>query len=89
MDINLFLQNNTGPVISTDSDADKFQKIVTMLCDKRKHLEEVLLTDEKKDDTETATALLEPVEEMRVFGISEIDYQKYLTVLKNSDPKLF
>lgn len=73
MSINLFSQNNTGPIISADTDADKFQKIVTLLCDKRKKLEDT-------PSTENNIILQELIMEMKAFGISEIDYQKYLVM---------
>lgn len=73
MDMNLFSQNTPSPIISTNTNDDKFQKIVTVLCEKRKKLEESTLDEDK-------VALLELVEEMKTFGISEIDYQKYLTI---------
>lgn len=78
MDINLFSQNNTtNPIISVDTDAEKFQKIVTLLCEKRKKLEET-------PSEENNSTLQELIVEMKTFGISEIDYQKYLALQNKS-----
>lgn len=81
MDINIFpQQQNTADIISKETDGDKFQKIFSILCDKRKKLEESLTTPDQTHTTEDEQTLKELIEEMKTFGISEIDYQKYLAL---------
>lgn len=72
--INIFeQQENPTAIISKEADTDKFQKIVSILCEKRKKLEE------KENKTEEDIKNREELrEEMSTFGISEFDYQKYL-----------
>ena len=55
------------------------QKITTILCEKRRTLEDTI---SKSTQEEKAGELLQLVEEMQTFGITEIDYQKYLASKK-------
>ncbi len=81
MDINIFpQQQNTADIISKETDGDKFQKIFTILCDKRKKLEESITTPDQTHLEADKLTLRELIEEMKTFGISEIDYQKYLAL---------
>lgn len=80
MDINIFPQQHTTDIISKETDADKFQKIFSILCDKRKKLEESLTAPDQTHKDENEQVLKELIEEMKTFGISEIDYQKYLAL---------
>ncbi len=87
MDINFFQQKDDSELISKNSDGDKFQKIFSILCDKRKKLEETLQSIEQDDLTEIEQNLLELKDEMKTFGISELDYQKYLAIKAISENK--
>lgn len=84
MDINIFpQQENTADIIPKSNDGDKFKKIFSILCDKRKKLEE-LFTTPNQINNELEQELKELKEEMKTFGISELDYQKYLVIQANS-----
>ncbi len=72
----IFPQQNNSTVISKESDTDTFKKITSILCEKRRLLEE---TTPKSITEEKAGELRQLIEEMQTFGITEIDYQKYLT----------
>ena len=78
MDIDIFKkQEDIAPIIYKDTDADKFQKIVTILCEKRKTLEDTL---QSSLQPETEQTLKELITEMLTFGITELDYQKFLVI---------
>lgn len=68
-----FHQHDSSSIISETTDNETYQKIVSILCAKRKTLEETI------NQTNTGE-LKELIEEMKTFGISEIDYQKYLVI---------
>jgi hypothetical protein len=82
MDISNFLpkQPEQNPVIQKDIDADKYNAVAAKLCEKRKTLEDSLkgteITPEVRE--ENAIDLMRLKESMKVFGITEIDYQAYL-----------
>ncbi len=85
MDISIFpKQDNAPEIISKDSGVDKFQKIMGILCDKRKKLEESI-TIPNRTNNELEQNLEELKEEMKTFGISELDYQKYLVTQADSN----
>lgn len=87
MDINIFpKQDDVHEIISKDSGVDKFQKILGILCDKRSKLEESLAVPNQTNN-ELEQELKELKEEMKTFGISELDYQKYLVIQANSEKK--
>ncbi len=87
MDINIFpKQDDVHEIISKDSGVDKFQKIFSILCDKRKKLEETIELPNQANN-ELEQELKELKDEMKTFGISELDYQKYLVIQANSEKK--
>ncbi|MCF7843989.1 hypothetical protein K9M47_03785 [Candidatus Gracilibacteria bacterium] len=80
MDLNIFQQKNNSEIISKSTDTDKLLKITSILCDKRKVLEKTLTEADNTNKSEDEQTLRELIEEMKTFGISEIDYQKYLAI---------
>ena len=87
--MDIFLQEeHTDKIIPKDTDTDKFQKIVSILCEKRRLIEESLARAEQTTLVELHQKLQELIDEMKSFGISEIDYQKYLAQQEKSNIKL-
>lgn len=87
MDINIFnQQDSTADIIPKSSDGDKFQKIFSILCDKRKRLEESLAMP-NQTNIELEQEFKELKEEMKTFGISELDYQKFLVLKAKEENK--
>lgn len=82
MDINLFNENEGKAVTSAiqTTDAEKFQKIVNILCSKRKKIEDSIEKEGNNATDDERLELRNLVEEMKTFGISEIDYQKWLVM---------
>lgn len=82
MDISDFIPKkpDPNPVIQKDIDSDKYNAVAAKLCEKRKTLEENLKGTEISQEVreETATDLMRLKESMKVFGITEVDYQAYL-----------
>ena len=78
-------QQNTLAPIDQEIDANKFQKIAGILCEKRRLLEEKVTLPASSSQQEDTQSLQELIEEMRTFGISEIDYQKHLVLQAKSD----
>lgn len=82
MDINDFIPKKSDPntVIQKDIDSDKYNAVAAKLCEKRKTLEANLRGTEISQEIreETAVDLMRLKESMKVFGITEIDYQAYL-----------
>ena len=77
-----FLSNN----ISSNNDpvsflkgGGKYEDIKNKLCEKRKTLEFQITTTTGEARDETALDLMRLRESMRTFGITEIDYQAYLS----------
>ena len=92
MDLQDFLpkQQHSHAMIQKDVDTDKYKSIVNKLCSKRNTLEtelkEPTLTDAARE--EKALDLMQLKESMRAFGISEVDYQLYLTQGDHSGEQL-
>lgn len=84
-------QNKTpNTLIQKDLDTDKYTVIATKLCDKRKDLEDAL-QDTSIDPAvreEKALALIDAKQNLSVFGVSEIDYQAYLSYKENSSEQM-
>jgi hypothetical protein len=76
--MNIMLSDDVNSIVN-NKDSDTFQKITTILCEKRRILEDTI---SKSTQEEKAGELLQLVEEMQTFGITEIDYQKYLASKK-------
>jgi hypothetical protein len=84
MDINDFIPTikkpEPTPIIQKDIDAAKYDAVAAKLCEKRKkledHLAEAVLTDEDRAETLIEVARLR--DSMKMFGITEIDYQAYI-----------
>ena len=83
MDINDFIPKKPepNPVIQKDIDATKYDAVAAKLCEKRKTLEFSLRGTEISQEgrEESAIDLIRLKESMKVFGITEIDYQAYLS----------
>lgn len=80
MDLSLFQEDSTGDIKSViqSSDGEKFQKIFGILCVKRKEKEEKLEQEGAAAQDTERLELRDLVEEMRTFGVGEIEYQKWL-----------
>lgn len=82
MDINDFIPKKpeSNPVIEKNIDSAKYDAVAAKLCEKRKTLEENLKGTELSLEVreESAIDLMRLKESMKVFGITEIDYQAYL-----------
>ena len=83
MDLRDFIPSNNKPantLISGDVDPEKYQKIATTLCEKRKAIEKKLENKELESAMreELALDLYQLKQDMLMFGISEITYQAYL-----------
>lgn len=76
----LFIKDSGATPISAETDAEKFQKIAHILCEKRRLLEEAIENKTSLQFEVDTQTLKELAEEMRTFGISEIDYQKHLVL---------
>ena len=82
MDINIFDEKPKSDVkeVFQNTDGDRFQKIVEALCNKRKSLEDNIEKEKPNTSNEETLQLQDLVLEMKTFGISEIDYQKWLVL---------
>ena len=80
----IFKDQGVTPILK-ETDAEKFQKIVSILCIKRQTLEVLILKTDSPTIKEDKERLEELKAEMRSFGISEIDYQKFLISQKNEN----
>lgn len=80
MDFSELLQspNNDNPIIQETIDPEKYTKILTTLCEKRKVLESKLAIQDLSTREEDTIALLQLKKDMGLFGITEITYQAYL-----------
>lgn len=80
MDFSELLQssNNDNPIIQETIDPEKYTKILTTLCEKRKALEAALATPDLPTREEDTIALMQLKNDMALFNISEITYQAYL-----------
>ncbi len=84
MDINDFIptikKQDSTPIIQKDIDATKYDAVAAKLCEKRKkledHLAESVLTNEDRAETLVEVARLR--DSMKMFGVTEVDYQAYL-----------
>jgi hypothetical protein len=83
MDINDFIpkKQDPNPVIQKEVDSTKYDAVAAKLCEKRKTLESSLKGVElsKEVREESAIDLMNLKESMKTFGITEIDYQAYLS----------
>lgn len=79
---NLFPKNSRGsnPIIQPDSDPAKYEAIKTKFFEKRKALDQTLKNKDLDDATRESVAfdLIQVKDDMRMLGISEIDYIMYL-----------
>lgn len=80
MDLNIFGDDGEGDITSViqNTDIEKFQKITNTLCAKRKSFEENLEQAGTQAKDEDRLELRDLIEEMRTFGIGEIEYAKWL-----------
>jgi heme oxygenase len=87
---NLFFtasQGNNTSLIQKDLDAEKYEKILRTMCEKRRTIE-ITLEDTTLDATvreENVLSLMQLKQDMTMFGISEVDYQIYLNKHKEED----
>lgn len=73
--------NNQGnSLIQKDVDREKYEKITKTMYEKRKAIEENLKGENLEASLREAYAfsLMQIKEDMRMFGISEVEYQIYL-----------
>ena len=96
LDFSLFSSHaRSGSMIEKDLDATKYDEIAEKLCSKRRSLEEELAKENlsQQQREETMRDLEESINTLRVFGISEVDYQAYLAYQEKhkaeTDPTLF
>lgn len=81
MDFSELLQSqkkNDTPLIQVEVDPNKYLKIVSTLCEKRKALELKLQDQSSQTLEEDAISLIQLKESMATFGITEIQYHAYL-----------
>jgi hypothetical protein len=91
MDINDFIpaikKADPNPIIQKDVDAAKYDAVASKLCEKRKkledHLKESTLSDEDRAETLVEVARLR--DSMKVFGITEVDYQAYIAFKESEE----
>lgn len=80
---NLFPKNTdkgNNQMIQPDSDPAKYEAIKTKFFEKRKTIDQTLKNKDLDDRTRESTALLliQAKEDMRLFGIPEVEYIAYL-----------
>lgn len=77
--LNFFQEGKPNTLIEKDADIAKYLAVSDKLCSKRRSLEEnfkVLPRDTPQESREElAISLLKAKEDLRLFGISETDYQ--------------
>jgi hypothetical protein len=71
-------KKNDTPLIQADVEPDKYQKIATTLCEKRRALEHKLEDAASLTKEDDAISLLQLKASMATFGISEIQYFAYI-----------
>jgi hypothetical protein len=89
MDINDFIPKKPEaiPIIQKDIDAVKYDAVAAKLCEKRKVLESRLKETEIERSVRDDLAIdyMQLKESMRVFGITEVDYQAYLAYKESEE----
>lgn len=90
-------KHSTENLIQKDIDTEKYARITTLLCEKRKAIEASLseATIEQTIREEKALALIQIKQDLLAFGVSEVDYLAYkektkeVQVVSDDQMKLF
>ncbi|MBP6948524.1 MAG: hypothetical protein KBC41_04185 [Candidatus Pacebacteria bacterium] len=79
MSFDIFTQSNSNEdPLRAFVDPVKVKEITEKLCSKRKETEDALKNCSDSEKDSLALKLLEQQNDMRTFGVTEIDYQVYL-----------
>ncbi len=79
--------SQSNSLIQRDLDREKYEKISNTMCEKRKGIEKSLENKELEVSLREAQAfaLIQIKRDMATFSISEVEYQIYLTKVKDED----
>lgn len=75
-------------LIQKDTDPGKYDAIAAKLCDKRIAIETEIAASVGTEHEELAIRLVDTKDAMRTFGITEIDYQAYLSQRESKNDTL-
>lgn len=70
-------------LIQKDTDPGKYDAIAAKLCDKRIAIEKEISASIGTEHEDLAIRLVDTKDAMRTFGITEIDYQAYITQMES------